>query len=159
MNQFLIIALFGLAVIYHPVFAAEPSELTVKRTESVDPDTGLKRGVIEEFSRNGTNVIKVIHSYTKGKLVSTGRFIYVNGHSVSHELDADADGFFELRIITPSENPELAEVFHVERDGSLKSASSAKLKDIRQGLANIEEAMTILRKEIEKAAQEISDQK
>ncbi|HEY1170515.1 MAG TPA: hypothetical protein VGH19_04020 [Verrucomicrobiae bacterium] len=149
----------GLIAFSYDIHAEEPTELTVKRTESFDRTTGLKRGVMEEFSRNGTNVVRILSLYKEGKLTSVSRFIYVNGGSKIQEIDQDADGFFELRVISPSEDPNTVEVLEAGKDGSLKPASSAKLKEHRQYAKQLQELGVFMRGEIEKAAQEPDNKK
>lgn len=151
--------IFGLTALTKVLLAAEPAELAVKRTESIDQVTGLKRGVMEEYTRDGTKVMSVIHLYKEGKLAASSRFTYTFGRKILQEGDEDADGFYELRIITPSDDPDSVEVFHVEKDGTLKPASATKLKEYRQHAKQLQEFGYFMRGEIEKAAQELNDKK
>jgi len=131
--------------------AAETSELSVKRIETKYSITGQKRSVIEEYTRDGVKVMSVIHLYREGKLVSSSRFTYAFGRKVMQEGDEDADGFYELRIITPSDDPNSVEVFRVEKDGAIKPASAAKLKEFRNQAEKQEAVGKLMREEIEKA--------
>jgi hypothetical protein len=149
----------GLTACIHALLATEPAELAVKRTESIDQVTGLKRGVMEEYTRDGTKVMAVIHLYKKGKWAASSRFTYAFGRSILQEGDEDADGFYELRIISPSDDPNTVEVFHIEKDGTLKPASSAKLKEYREYAKQMQEFGVFMRGEIEKAAQELNSKK
>jgi len=155
----LCVVVFGLTAFTHCLLAADPVELMVKRTESMDQITGLKRGVMEEYTRDGTKVMTVIHLYKEGKLAATSRFTSALGRSILQEVDENADGFYELRIISPSDDPNSVEVFHVEKDGSLKPASSAKLKEYREYAKRMQEFGVFMRGEIEKAAQELNGKK
>lgn len=131
--------------------AVEIGELSVKKTETKDSTTGQKRSVIEEYTRDGVKVMSVIHLYKEGKLASSSRFTYAFGRKVMQEGDEDGDGFYELRIITPSDDPNLVEVFQVEKDGAIKPASAAKLKEFRNQAEKQEAVGKKMREEIEKA--------
>lgn len=146
----------GLIGFNHCSSAADQEALKIEKIETIDPATGQKRAVMEKYARDGNNVITIIHLYKDGKLTASSRFTYAFGRKILQEGDEDADGFYELRIITSSDDPNYVEVFHVEKDGTLKPASAAKLKDYRQSAKQQQELGEFMRGEIEKAKREQS---
>jgi len=146
----------GLIGFNHCSSAADPEALKIEKTETIDPVTGQKRAVMEKYTRDGNNVISIIHLYKDGKLTASSRFTYAFGRKILQEGDEDADGFYELRIITPSDDPNSVEVFQVERNGTIKPASAAKLKEYREYALKQEKLGEFMRGEIEKVKGEQS---